>query len=55
MTGSAGADSRGPGAPVPTAAPPRWYTITGTVVAALWVSGLVLGSVYYIWAMSGME
>lgn len=55
MTGSVGTASRDPGAPVPTAAPPRWYAITGPVVAALWVSGLVLGSVYYIWAMSGME
>ena len=54
MTGSAGTDSGSPGAPVPDPAPPRWYAITGTVVATVWISGLVLGIACYIWALSGV-
>ena len=54
MTGSAGTDSGSPGAPVPVPATPRWYAITGIVVATSWISGLVLGIAYYIWALSGV-
>lgn len=53
MTGSAGTDSGSPGAPVPVPSPPRWYAITGTVVATSWISGLALGIACCIWTLSG--
>ena len=58
MSGKRRTDSGGRLAGPVRPAPPRWYQITGTVVATLFVSTYVLGlayGVYWIQVMSRNE